>query len=183
MQRQLIHSVFLLIGVLLTVSACINEPDYSNTPAITFASIVTYPREAGSGVGQGRRDSVVTTIRFQDGDGDMGEDTGDTNRIRQIFQEASWGNYEVRTFQLVDGKFEELRLGVNDKLYFPRLTREGQKGAIEGTLDFSQKFFYQTGQAGFRIVPIKFQIRVRDRAFNVSNVIETDTVQVPVSGR
>ncbi|MBC8154997.1 MAG: hypothetical protein H7Z72_19050 [Bacteroidetes bacterium] len=183
MQRQLIQSAFLLIGLVLTLSACFNEPDYSETPAISFKSVVPYTIEAGGGVGQGRRDSVVVTISFQDGDGDLGEDINDTTRIRRMFADETWGNYELKTFQLINGRFVELNLSANNKLYFPRLTREGQKGAIEGTLDFSQKFFYQTGQSGFRIVPLKFQIRVRDRAFNVSNVIETDTVRVPVGNR
>lgn len=177
MQRQLIQSAFLLIGLVLTLSACFNEPDYSETPAIRFKSVVPYTIEAGRGVGQGRRDSVVTTISFQDGDGDLGEDVNDTTRIRRLFANESWANYELRTFRLVNGRFVELVRAENKKLYFPRLTREGQKGAIEGTLDFSEKFFYQSG---FRLAPTKFQIRIRDRAFNVSNVIETDTVLVPV---
>lgn len=184
MQRQLIHSVLLLAGVLLTVSACINEPNYSKTPAITYKQVqppITLP--AGTGVGQGKRDSVVITIGFQDGDGDLGEDTGDTNRIKALFAKETWGNYELRTFQYVNGKYTELILAANQKLFFPRLTKDGQKGSIEGTLDFSQKFFYQTGQSGYKIVPLKFQIRIRDRALNISNTIETDTVRVPVSNR
>lgn len=183
MQRQLIQPFLVLAGILLTVSACFNEPDYSKTPEIGFEGIVKYTLEAGRGVGQGRRDSVVATISFRDGDGDLGEDTGDTTRIRQLFADQPWANYELRTFQLENGRFTELILPANFKLFFPRLTKEGQKGAIDGTLDFSQKFFYQTGQSGYKIVPVKFQIRIRDRAFNVSNVIETDTIMVPVSNR
>lgn len=183
MQRQLIHGVLLLIGITFTLSGCFTEPNYSNTPAISFKSIVKYTLPAGKGVGQGARDSVVTTIGFQDGDGDLGENVSDTTRIKQLFTNETWGNYELRTFQLQNGKFTELILDANSKLFFPRLTKDGQKGAIEGTLDFSQKFFYQGGTAGYKIVPIKFQIRIRDRAFNVSNVVETDTIQVPVSNR
>ena len=183
MQRQLIHSFLLLAGILVTVSACITEPNYSKTPAISFKSLVKYTLAAGTGVGQTRRDSVVTTISFQDGDGDMGEDVNDTTRIKQLFTNETWGNYELKTFQFSNGKFTELILPANGKLYYPRLTKDGQKGSIEGTLDFSQKFFYQTGTSGYKMVPVKFQIRVRDRAFNVSNTIETDTIQVPISNR
>lgn len=183
MQRQLIHSFLVTASVLLTVSACINEPNYSKTPAISFKSVQKILRPAGTGVGQGKRDSVVVTISFQDGDGDLGEDTGDTMRIKQLFANETWGNYELKTFQLTNGKYTELILPANNKLYFPRLTKDGQKGSIEGTLDFSQKFFYQTGQSGYKLVPVKFQVRIRDRALNVSNTIETDTVQVAVSNR
>lgn len=180
MQRQLIHPIGLLAGLILVVSACVSEPDYSKTPAISFKGLFAYQRAAGTGVGQSRRDSLVVIIGFQDGDGDLGENTSDTARIRQVFGKESWGNYELRTFEIVNGKPVELSLAGNKVLFFPRLTKDGQKGAIEGTLDFSQKFFYQTG---YRLAPVKFQIRVRDRALNVSNMIETDTIRVPLSGR
>lgn len=180
MRRQVIqHSVFLL-GLALIVAGCFTEPNFSDTPEISFKQISKYTLEAGKGVGQSKRDSVIVTIGFQDGNGDLGENVSDTARINRIFKQETWGNYEVKAYQLVQGKYEVLELPVFSKLYFPRLTREGQKGAIEGTLDFSQIFPYQRD---FKIVPVKFQIRVRDRALRVSNVAETDTIYVPLSGR
>ncbi|WP_345269572.1 hypothetical protein [Nibrella viscosa] len=180
MQRQVIqHSVFLL-GLALLVSACFNEPNYSDTPEISFKQVSKFTLAAGGGVGQARRDSVIVTIGFQDGAGDLGEDVRDTARINRTFRNETWGNYEITTFQLVNGRYEVLPLAVNNKLFFPRLTREGQRGAIEGTLDFSQIFAYQRD---FRMVPVKFRIRIRDRGMRVSNYAETDTIQVPLSGR
>ncbi|GAA4448918.1 hypothetical protein GCM10023189_07540 [Nibrella saemangeumensis] len=162
------------------VSACFNEPNYSDTPEISFKQLSKFTLAAGGGVGQPRRDSVIVTIGFQDGSGDLGEDIRDTARINRTFGREAWGNYEIKTFQLVEGKYEELDLAVLNKLFFPRLTREGQRGAIEGTLDFSQIFAYQRN---FRMTPVKFQIRIRDRAMRVSNVAESDTIHVPLSGR
>lgn len=180
MRRQVIqHSIFLL-GLALTVTACFTEPNFSDTPEISFKQLSKYTLEAGKGVGQSRRDSVVVTIGFQDGNGDLGENVADTARINRLFRQETWGNYEIKAFQLVQGKFEALPLPVLSRLYFPRLTREGQKGAIEGTLDFSQIFPYQRD---FKMVPVKFQIRIRDRGMRVSNVAETDTINVPLSGR
>jgi hypothetical protein len=171
-----------LVGLIGAVAAaCYVEPDYSDTPEIGLVGPpVRWSLEAGTRVGESRRDSIILTIRFQDGTGDLGENTRDSARIRTTFGKESWGNYELKTFFLIDGKYVEQPASVNNKLFFPRLTREGQRGAIEGTLDFTQNFPYLRP---FRMVPAKFQIRIRDRGLRVSNAVETDTIWVPVSGR
>lgn len=181
MRRQLIQRMVLACGLGAAAAACYVEPDYSDTPEISVVGTpVKFTLEAGTGVGAARRDSVILTIRFQDGTGDLGEDNRDTSRIRTLFGRESWGNYELKTFYLDNGRFVEQNAGVNAKLFFPRFTREGQRGAIEGTLDFSQTFPYVRP---FRMVPAKFQIRIRDRGLRVSNMVETDTISVPISGR
>ena len=179
MRKQLIHRGALLVALSIVAAACFTEPDYSDTPEIQLVGPpVKQFKPAGTGVGAAPRDSVITTIRFQDGTGDIGEDTRDTTRIRRVYGRETWGNYEIRTFQFVNGQFSELPLGDNQKLYFPGPPR--QQGAVEGFVDFSQVFIYQQP---FRLVPVKFQIRIRDRALNVSNIIETDTITVPLNGR
>ena len=163
------------------ITACFVEPNYSDTPEIRYLSVSRLTLEAGTGVGRPKRDSVIVTINFQDGSGDLGENTQDTTRQRLVFGKETWGNYEIKTLQYTGpNKFEEIPLAVLSKLYFPRLTKEGQRGAVEGVLDFSQIFPYQRN---FRLVPVKFQVRIRDRALNISNIIETDTLSVPVNGR
>lgn len=185
MRKQLIQrfaqQLALACMVGLAVAACYVEPNYSDTPEISLVGPpIRYELEAGTGVGAAKRDSIVLTIRFQDGIGDLGEDNRDTARIRSLFGKESWGNYELRTFYLLDGKFVEQNSSVNQKLLFPRMTRDGQRGAIEGNLDFSQTFPYLRP---YRLVPAKFQIRIRDRGLRVSNIVETDTINVPISGR
>lgn len=169
------------VALAATLTACFNEPDYSDTPEIRLVGPpVKVTLEAGSGVGQARRDSVIMTIRVQDGTGDIGEDTRDTSRQRTIFGKETWGNYEVKTFEFVNGTYKELPAGDNSKLFFPRSPLSSQKGAVEGDIDFSQVFFYQRP---FRLAPVRFQVRIRDRALHVSNTIVTDTISVPLNGR
>ncbi len=181
MRTQLIQRSLLGLGLATVLLACLDEPNYSDVPTIRLVGPPTkVTLEPGILVGQSRRDSVIVTIGFQDGTGDLGEDTRDTTRQRLIFGKEPWGNYEIRTFQFLNGTFTELPQGDNKKLFFPRLTREGQRGPIEGDLDFSQVFPYQRP---FRMVPVKFQIRIRDRGLQVSNIIETDTISVPLNAR
>lgn len=176
MRRRQIQSFGLVIGLTLALTACFNEPNFSDTPAIRFLSVDPYNVTTTTGVGAGRRDSVVTNIHFQDGNGDLGEATNDTAYIRSRYGTQTWGNYQIRTFQYVNKQFVEIQLPENNKLFFPRLTREGAKGPIEGELQFSQIYFYGTR---YKLIPVKYRIKIRDRAFNESNEIETDTLSVP----
>lgn len=178
MQRLQIHSILILLGVTLALSACFNEPDYSNTPQIEVKPIFKYPNlPAGAGVGRGRRDSVVITIGFKDGDGNLGNDIpvakADSARYAS---NGGWGNYKIITSRLVNGRYEDLTIPVNKTLYFPDLTKNKAKGAIEGTLDFNSTFQYGNR---YQLYPVKFKIQIRDRDLNESNIVETDTVWVP----
>lgn len=177
MRRQLIQPYFIVIGLALALSSCFTEPNYSDTPAIDFKGIARYTIEAGKGVGKGKRDSVVITIGFKDGDGNIGNSIplpkADSARYAT---NGGWGSYRIRTFRLVNKKYEEVPLAVNTTLYIPDLTKGKPKGAIEGSLDFNQIFQYGTS---FQLFPTKFQIEIRDRSLNVSNTVETDTISVP----
>ncbi|WP_460911611.1 hypothetical protein [Spirosoma areae] len=177
MQRQQIQSYFFVFGVALTLSACFTEPDYPDTPSIEFNGLFRYTIEATKGVGKGKRDSVVLTVKFKDGDGNLGNNIpiskADSARYAS---NGGWGNYEIRTFRLINKQYVELPAQVNKFLLFPDLTENKPKGAIEGSLDFFQTFPY--GSA-YQFYPTKFQIRIRDRALNTSNVVESDTINLP----
>ena len=177
MRRQLIQPYLFVLGIALTLSSCFNEPNYSNTPVIEFKGIDRYPLAAGSGVGQSKRDSIVITVGFKDGDGDLGT-SADTYKAdsARYFSNGGWGNYEIKTFRLINKQYQEVTLGVLNFLTFPNLAKDKPKGAIEGTLDFNQVFQYGVGA---RLYPTKFRIKIRDRALQESNVIETDTITLP----
>lgn len=171
----------LAVALAATLSACFTEPDYSDTPQIQLVGPpVKVTLAAGTGVGQAARDSVILTIRLQDGTGDIGEDTRDTTRQRLVFSKETWGNYEIKTFEFVNGTYKEIPAGDNSKLFFPRSPLNAPNGAVEGDIDFGQVFFYQRP---YRLAPVRFQVRIRDRALHVSNTIVTDTISVPLNGR
>ena len=185
MHKQLIHRGFhqglVAIVLITTLTACFTEPDYSDIPKIELVGPpVKVTLEAGDRVGQARRDSVIITIRLQDGTGDIGENTRDTTRQRVVFGKETWGNYEIETFEIVNGPDKKLVFVDNNKLFFPRSPLAAQKGAVEGDIDFSQVFFYQRP---FRMAPVRFRVRIRDRALNVSNTVVTDTISVPLNAR
>jgi len=177
MQRQQIQPYLFVLGIALALTSCFNEPNYSNTPEIFAPEVERYRVAASGGVGGGRRDSIVITIKFKDGDGNLGDDfplpKADSLRYRV---NGGWGNYRITTLRLVDGKYVEVPVKVNETLFFPNLTKGKPSGAIEGDLEFNQLFQYGNST---RLFPTKFRIQVRDRALNESNVIETDTLNLP----
>lgn len=176
MRRQQIQPYLFVIGLALTLTACFNEPNYSNTPSIDFKGLFKYPIAAGKGVGQSKRDSIVLTIGFKDGDGNIGNDNPSEATITSYTANGGWGSYEIKTFRLKNKQYEEYPQLVLKSLFIPDLTKNKPKGAIEGTLDFNQLFTYGITNVFY---PTKFQIRIRDRDLNVSNVVETDTITLP----
>ncbi len=177
MRRQLIQPYIFIVGIALALSSCFNEPNYSNTPAIEYKGIFRYPIEAGKGVGKGKRDSVVITLGFKDGDGNIGNSLPLPKADSlQYVSNGNWGSYRIRTFRFINNKFQEETFKINQNLFIPDLTKGKPKGAIEGSLDFNQLFLYGTS---YQLYPTKFQIEIRDRSLNVSNTIETDTVSIP----
>ncbi len=170
-----ITNLLLLCGLFFMAVACSkqDEPTLNTAPVIQYKAVTK--RALAATAAQAKRDSVIITIGFTDADGDLGE--SDTTRIKQLYASQTWGNYQLRTFQLVNNQFTEIPAGANSKLFFESLRSTNQPGAVNGTLDFSQRFLYQ---GNYKLVPVKFQVRIRDRNLNESNVIETDTVRVPI---
>jgi hypothetical protein len=62
---KLVSKVIVFVLATLAISSCFEEPVFSNTPEIEFEDIYYGESEAGD-------DSVVVSIRFRDGDGDLG---------------------------------------------------------------------------------------------------------------
>ena len=177
MRRQQIQPYLFVLGLGLVLSSCFNEPNYSDTPVIEFKGIDRYTKAAGSGVGQSKRDSVVITIGFKDGTGDLGNSLPLSKADSTLYRSnGGWGNYEIKTFRFINKQYVELVQAINTTLIFPDLTKDKPKGAIEGLLEFNQIFQYGLS---YKLYPTKFRIKIRDRALHESNVIETDTISVP----
>ncbi|GHB59468.1 hypothetical protein [Persicitalea jodogahamensis] len=166
---------FLVIGIGLTLSGCVDTPNFDNTPSIRFNSVDTLT--IFDSFSQTYADSIVITVDFEDGDGDLGispEDRSDTTKLNTIYKE--WGNYEITVLEKQkDGTFKVRPVSVFDKLFFDILKRDGKPGPIKGKLDFRQTL---PASRFAKLTTVKFRVRIRDRAFNVSNTIETDTISV-----
>ncbi|MFC5409170.1 hypothetical protein ACFPMF_07630 [Larkinella bovis] len=175
MSPRFIRQGLFFFGLTTFLISCIEPPDFSDIPEISSPSVTSYP--TFDDFSQVPKDSLVITVRFQDGDGDLGLSAEERQKIDTVAYK-NWGNYEIKTYRFVNGKFESVNLAVLDKLFFPRLKPDDKKSPLEGKLDFSQSFLRSRG---YKLTPVKFAIRIRDRRLNVSNVVETDTISVPLN--
>lgn len=177
---------FLLIACLsIFVLACTGEPDFSFTPEIGFNSIqVFFPQSLGKlGVPE-KRDSVVITIDFKDGDGDLG-----TNLTQKELTELALKNdpklknFIVDTYVSKNGKFIKSDFADPNGGFLPFKLKNGSKnGPIEGTIDYSIIFTYGLIQDGTPFTgkrdTVKFAVTIKDRANNLSNTVETTPIVV-----
>lgn len=153
--------IFFLFIYLLLISACTKElddktidgnenPEIGESPVIELLSLSTTSIKAYS-------DSLTFKISYLDGDGDLGTDDPDINSIEVIDNRSA--------AQFVFGYHLSPR------------TPEGSELIIQGELDIVLKnsiLLDDTNESE----TTTFSIRLKDRAGNWSNVLETETVTI-----
>ena len=177
--RLLSHFVYggLFAAVALAATSCLSAPSYPDTPRIDENS-VTVTRLAGN---LGLRDSIEIALNFQDGDGDLGLDAGDTtgiyayNKGRNRFYE----NYFIQLFykdksnNFVPLLSADYPQGVYNGRY-PRLAKPDAKaGPLKGVLRRSIVLPLDTAYIFRSGTEYRFEVSIADRALHVSNVVTT----------
>lgn len=145
------------------IYSCANGPDYSDVPEIRFVSF----SKAEMDQGLINDDSVIMTIYFQDGDGDIGFE--DNNR----------------DITLIDNRTGD----VYEQFKLPVVPIEGTGNGISGEIRivvFNQCCVYpastnippceENPPAEFSSNDLSFDITLKDRAGNESNTITTSTI-------
>ncbi len=169
-------SLMAIIGVtllLLLLSACGEiVPNFSDTPAIEFSEVKVNQNPAI------RVDTLLITVKFRDGDGDLGiKANPDTNQ---------W-NYFITPYKKVKGDFVQVRFSdlasqnTFSRGFVPVLKNDEKKGPIEGFLTyrapiFQFKEFPISEEDSLDILnndTIKVEIYLKDRAGNRSNTVES----------
>jgi hypothetical protein len=159
-------NIFLISAIsAFLFSSCVKEKNFPPEPKIEFVNYVSYGT-----------DSADCIISFRDGDGDIGILDGDT---------ASEDDYKLKyLYKGADGLFHPFDMidstAAMDTLFYsyrvPNITPEGQyktlEGQIKAKLRSSPVYF-----PGHQVV--KFEIRLRDRAGHLSNVVTTNEIPVP----
>lgn len=162
-----------LILIPLGLSACVDIPSFDNTPRIEFNSITKETVEETEFSTQ-IIDKVTITVNFEDGDGDLGV-TSDAAEDEKYLQ-SGWVNYQLTTFvKQRNGTFEQVNFIEDAMMFFPVLKPDGAPGPIKGKLDLHKDHFHTNFS---QPSVVKYEVKIRDRAMNVSNVIETDTISV-----
>ncbi len=149
----MVRKFLLLILPLLVLASCDDDPVFPVIPEITFLGITPAESE------QFTTDGLQVTLRYQDGDGDLGyEGTEKTTNLFVTDTRAAFENNPART----------------TAYSIPNLTPETRKPSIQGqiTITMLTPPWEPTEE------PCVFEIYMVDRAGNVSNVIQTDPITV-----
>jgi len=144
----------ILLGLSLLAYACDSDIGFGDNPEIEFVDI--QPRRAVQ-----FRDSIIITISFRDGDGDLGIDD---NAVKSLFviDNRPWipENQNEQAFNL------------------PFLTPDTKNPAIQGNITFQLQPTVIRPGSGLTEEPTTFDIYIVDRSDNESNHITTDTIMI-----
>ncbi|MGI4885773.1 MAG: hypothetical protein ACRYFR_12515 [Janthinobacterium lividum] len=158
------------------VSSCLNPPDYSSTPSIDNPQLTS----TRLGTGGARRDSMVISVTYQDGNGDLGLSDADiagafANNPKNYFLQPQLKDATTGLF--ADFTTSTIALGQYNGR-FPRITADGTKEApVKGTLLYGQAFLlgspFRPGQE------VRFVVSIQDRGLNKSNTVTTNSIIIP----
>lgn len=176
------NKILFIAFVSFFASSCVGEPDYSFVPEIGFHDIQVITTSSPDILGNiSKRDSVVISVDFKDGDGDLGFSEEDYKALIKKTGD-SIRTIDVNIFVSKKGKFVKsnpaVKIGGDLKGF--RFKQGTKAGAIEGIIDYSTSFGYTiydkipglTGKSD----TVKFTVQIIDRALNKSNVTESTPI-------
>ncbi|MES2592314.1 MAG: hypothetical protein V4608_10545 [Bacteroidota bacterium] len=159
--KQFIYISFLLVCI--GASSCVKEKQFPPQPVIKFEKFTAYGN-----------DSADCIITFQDGDGDIGILPGDAispDDLKMKYLYKGPGN----VFMPVDSSFGTTQF---DTLFYsyrvPNITPDGQYKALDGEI----KIKLRTAPLFGPHTVVKFEIVLKDRAGNKSNMVTTNEILV-----
>lgn len=154
-------SLFLLILLLAVAGGCIKEEQYPVEPKIEYLGFGTARDISG-------KDSLgAISISYTDGDGNIGLYTWDTVEPLKY-------NFYLKFMQLVNNELVEVQ-PVDSTITFnariPILTPAGRNKNIKGDITMYLELYY--ARAILQSDTIGFEIYIKDRDLNLSNVVES----------
>jgi hypothetical protein len=159
--------------LIISVSSCLKPVSYPDEPILETISYTI------------NGDSLVLSVTFTDGDGDVGLNDNDTT---DPYNPASFYhfNFYVEYYELMNGSWVKgtqdpagqnfpLADTINFSYRIKNLTPVGQNKTLKGTINVTlEPVFYNV--ISNHNDSIKFRVSLIDRALHVSNFIETDTI-------
>lgn len=147
---------------MLTAAGCSSGPVFDVEPEILFMDVS--PKQVSR---SNPDDLFVITIHFQDGDGDLGDNTGE--KVSNLFIRDTRDNIpdSVRT----------------EAFSMPDLTPQTRKPSIQGTIDINVEVLPQLSKdfppyVGPDAEDIYYDVWLVDRAGHQSNTVRTSAITI-----
>ena len=157
----MIKNSFLQILFVILIASCVSAPDYPVEPVIEFMGMSKNTMVQSTN----NTDSVFVFISFTDGDGDLGYGVSDT--MTNVFVIDSRSGF------------------IQDRFKTPEIPPEGANNGISGTLRlllYTTCCIFPGGIPACATPPqfptntFHYQIFIKDRAGNESNIINTSDI-------
>lgn len=154
-------TIFLLISMIFGFTSCIKDEEYPVIPYIEYVGFATAKDITG-------KDSLgAVSISYTDGDGNIGLFSWDTVEPKKY-------NYYLKFMQLVNNELVEVK-PVDSNITFngriPILTPAGRNKNIKGEITMYLELYF--ARQILKSDTIGFEIYIKDRDLNNSNVIQT----------
>jgi len=158
------HVVLMSGMTAISLFACLPDPEFSEVPTLGFESLVTQP--------DGR---ATLTLRFTDGDGNVGLSQGDT--LPPFCQSCEHHHNLVGEYQeWNDSAWQTPPLLVPYAYRVPVAEPTGSSPALDGTIALELTSWYLTGTDADSV---RFVWTLWDRDLNASDEAVTDAFPVP----
>jgi len=153
--KSLLYS-FLALGLILVIS-CATPPEYPDEPTLEFVSMSRTVLNQANVISN--NDSLLLTLAFTDGDGDIGAEDGDTSEIRYIDLRQ---NFEQTPLKIPFVGLQGVGQGISGEIFaiLPTTTCLFDDGRFPGT------------SAPGETNEVIYEMWIVDRAGNESNRIE-----------
>lgn len=161
--KHFIYLLFFSILLVTSTTSCVKEKHFPPQPVIEFEKFVSYGN-----------DSADCFIKFKDGDGDIGIISGNTIseddlKMKYLYKDTGG------VFLPVDSSFGTTQF---DTLFYsyrvPNITPDGQYKALDGQIKIKLRSAPIFGPHSI----VKFEITLKDRAGNISNMVSTNEITV-----
>ena len=157
----------LALFFMIILDSCIIAPDYPITPVIEYVGISKNSMKQSAI----NTDSIILTFTFTDGDGDLGQDARDTTR-------------NVFIIDTRDGN-------IQDQFKSPYIPEEGIGNGISGDMQltiyttcciFPDGIIPCTTDSPYLTDTLSYEVYIKDRAGNKSNIIITEPIILRCQG-
>jgi len=172
MKKLLVINSCLLVFLMCSALFCDKPPQYDVVPHIEYLET----KRTRTIVDGFFVDYIIPVIHFEDGNGDLGLTAENVNT--PPFNEGdNRSNYFIEYYIKKNNVFEPLNLPFTPTYRFFPLAPDGRVGPLEGDLKLSIAFDERTaGRLIKRGDILKLRIKVRDRALNMSNTVDSDEI-------
>ncbi len=164
----------MMVILLLSITSCKKKKEAAEIPTLEFLSTEFVANN----------NELLITVHFIDGNGDIGLGDNDTLEIYNCVPDPlnpnlctnlDYYNYLITSYRRENNEWTDLgeTRGISRRL--KRFAPAGQDQYIEG--NFEHKINpYDSNQSGDSI---KYEIFIKDRALNHSNIVETGLIILP----